>query len=121
MGSLAATGQAVRKFNSEPLAPGFIHVSPPDSYRRPAGQWVKEFNLQCALEIEKTIIWEGKETIGAVIMEPAITGGGVLVPDPIYMEKVQEICQKYGVLLIIDEVICGFGRTGKKLVICTLI
>jgi adenosylmethionine-8-amino-7-oxononanoate aminotransferase len=114
MGSLAATGQAVRKFNYEPLAPGFIHVSPPDSYRRPAGQSVKEFNLQCALEIEKTIIWEGKETIGAVIMEPAITGGGVLVPDPIYMEKVQEICQKYGVLLIIDEVICGFGRTGKK-------
>ena len=47
-------------------------------------------------------------------MEPAITGGGILVPHPIYMEKVQEICKKYGVLLIIDEVICGFGRTGKK-------
>jgi taurine-pyruvate aminotransferase len=114
MGSLAATGQAVRKYNYEPLAPGFIHVSPPDSYRRPDGQSIEEFNLQCALEIEKTIIWEGKETIGAIIMEPAITGGGILVPHPIYMEKVQEICQKYGVLLIIDEVICGFGRTGKK-------
>jgi len=114
MGALAATGQAVRKYNYEPLAAGFIHVSPPDSYRRTNGQSIEEFNLQCALEIEKTIIWEGKETIGAIIMEPAITGGGILVPHPIYMEKVQEICQKYGVLLIIDEVICGFGRTGKK-------
>lgn len=114
MGALSATGQAVRKYNYEPLAPGFLHVSPPDSYRRPEGQTVEEFNLQCALEIEKTIIWEGKETIAAIIMEPVITGGGVLVPHPIYMEKVQEICIQYGVLLIIDEVICGFGRTGKK-------
>jgi len=114
MGALAATGQAVRKFNYEPLAPGFIHVSPPDSYRRPEGQTVEQFNLQCALEIENTIIWEGKESIAAIIMEPIITGGGILVPEPIYIEKVKEICQKYGVLLIIDEVICGFGRTGKK-------
>ncbi|PFO01519.1 aspartate aminotransferase family protein [Bacillus sp. AFS076308] len=114
MGALAATGQAVRKFNYEPLAPGYIHVSPPDSYRRPEGQTVEQFNLQCALEIEKTIIWEGKESIAAIIMEPVITGGGVLVPDPIYMEKVKGICQKYEVLLIMDEVICGFGRTGKK-------
>lgn len=59
MGALSATGQAMRKFKYEPLAPGFIHVSPPDSYRRPAGQSVEEFNLQCALEIEKAIIWEG--------------------------------------------------------------
>ncbi|PLS05320.1 aspartate aminotransferase family protein [Neobacillus cucumis] len=114
MGALAATGQAVRKFNYEPLAPGFIHVSPPDSYRRPEGQTVEQFNLNCALEIEKTIIWEGTDSIAALIMEPVITGGGVLVPEPIYMKKVKEICQKYGVLLIIDEVICGFGRTGKK-------
>lgn len=114
MGALAATGQAIRKYNYEPLAPGFIHVSPPDSYRRTDGQSVEEFNLQCALEIEKIVIWEGKETIAAIVMEPAITGGGIIVPHPVYMEKVQEICQKFGVLLIIDEVICGFGRTGKK-------
>lgn len=114
MGALSATGQAVRKYNYEPLAPGFLHVSPPDSYRRPDGQSVEEFNMQCALEIEKTIVWEGRETIAAIIMEPAITGGGVLVPHPVYMQKVQEICNHYGVLLIIDEVICGFGRTGKK-------
>jgi taurine-pyruvate aminotransferase len=114
MGALSATGQAQRKYKYEPLSGGFVHVSPPDSYRRPEGLTVEEFNLQCAKAIEDTIIWEGKETIAGVIMEPAITGGGVIVPHPVYMEKVQEICNKYGVLLIIDEVICGFGRTGKE-------
>ncbi|GAB7388745.1 aspartate aminotransferase family protein [Bacillaceae bacterium] len=114
MGALAATGQAMRKYKYEPLSGGFLHVRPPDSYRRPAGQTVEEFNLLCAQAIEETIVWEGKETIAGVIMEPLITGGGVIIPHPVYMEKVQEICRKYGVLLIIDEVICGFGRTGKK-------
>src|SRR5699024_11737642 len=64
-------------------------------------------------EIEESIIWEQKETIAAVIMEPVITGGGVLIPDPVYLQEVERICERYGVLLIIDEVICGFGRTGK--------
>jgi taurine-pyruvate aminotransferase len=114
MGALAATGQAQRKYKYEPLGTGFVHVRPPDSYRRPQGMTVEEFNLQCALDIEQTIIWEGKETVAGVIMEPAITGGGIIVPHPIYMQKVQEICNKHGVLLIIDEVICGFGRTGKE-------
>lgn len=114
MGALAATGQAQRKYRYEPLAPGFLHVSPPDSYRRPEGMSVEAFNLQCAREIERTIVWEGEETVAAVIMEPAITGGGVIVPHPVYMEEVQRICRERGVLLIIDEVICGFGRSGRK-------
>ena len=114
MGALAATGQAQRKYKYEPLGMGFVHVRPPDSYRRPAGMTVEEFNLQCAQAFEETIIWEGKETIAGIIMEPAITGGGVIVPHPVYLKKVQEICNKHGVLLIIDEVICGFGRTGKE-------
>jgi taurine-pyruvate aminotransferase len=114
MGALAATGQAQRKYKYEPLGTGFVHVQPPDSYRRPEGMSVEEFNLKCALDMEQTIIWEGKETIAGVIMEPAITGGGIIVPHPIYMQKVQEICNKHGVLLIMDEVICGFGRTGKE-------
>lgn len=114
MGALAATGQAQRKYKYEPLAGGFVHVRPPDSYRRPQGMSVEEFNFQCAKEIEDTIIWEGKESIAGVIMEPAITGGGVIVPEPIYMKEVQSICNRHGVLLIIDEVICGFGRSGQK-------
>ncbi|WP_174614544.1 aspartate aminotransferase family protein [Virgibacillus ihumii] len=112
-GALSATGQAQRKIKYEPLSDGFLHVSPPDNYRRPSGQSVEQHNLQCAEELEKKIIWEHPDTIAAVIMEPTITGGGVLIPHRVYVEKVQEICRRHGVLLIIDEVICGFGRTGK--------
>jgi taurine-pyruvate aminotransferase len=114
MGALSATGQALRKYKYEPLSSGFLHVSPPDNYRKPEGISIEEYNMQRAEEIEQTIIWEQKETIAAVIMEPVITGGGILIPHPVYVEKVQEICNKHGVLLIIDEVICGFGRTGKS-------
>ncbi|WP_342535991.1 aspartate aminotransferase family protein [Sporosarcina sp. FSL K6-3508] len=113
MGALSATGQALRKFKYEPLVPGFLHVAPPDNYRKPAGQTIEEYNIQRALEFEEKIIWEQKETIAGIIMEPLITGGGILIPHPVYVEKVKEICTRHGVLLIIDEVICGFGRTGK--------
>ncbi|MBP2077127.1 aspartate aminotransferase family protein [Oceanobacillus polygoni] len=114
MGALSATGQALRKYKYEPLSSGFLHVAPPDNYRKPEGISVEQYNLQKAKEIEETIIWEQKETIAAVIMEPLITGGGVLIPDPVYVEEVERICKRHGVLLIIDEVICGFGRTGKS-------
>lgn len=114
LGALSATGQAQRKYKYEPLTGGFLHVAPPDSYRRPAGMSVEEFNLQCAQSIEDMIIWEGVETVAAVIMEPVITGGGVIVPHQVYLDRVQEICREHGVLLIIDEVICGFGRSGQK-------
>ena len=113
MGALAATGQALRKYKYEPLATGFLHIAPPDNYRRPTGQSVEEHNIQRAREFEEKIIWEQKDTIAGIIMEPLITGGGILIPHPVYLEKVQEICNRHSVLLIIDEVICGFGRTGK--------
>ncbi|MBB3110770.1 adenosylmethionine-8-amino-7-oxononanoate aminotransferase [Paenibacillus phyllosphaerae] len=114
LGALSATGQAQRKYKYEPLTSGFLHVAPPDSYRRPDGMSVEDFNLQCANEIERTIVWEGVESVAAVIMEPVITGGGIIVPEPSYLKRVEEICNQYGVLLIIDEVICGFGRSGRK-------
>lgn len=113
LGALSATGQALRKYKFEPLSTGFLHISPPDNYRRPEGMSIREYNMKCADELEKMILWEQEETIAAVIMEPVITGGGVLTPHPDYLKKIQEICRKHGVLLIIDEVICGFGRTGK--------
>jgi taurine-pyruvate aminotransferase len=114
MGSLAATGQAQRKHRYEPLAPGFVHVSPPDRYRcaycadRPA------CNMECARQIERTIAWELAETVAGVIMEPIITGGGVIIPPDGYVEEVAQICRRTGALLIMDEVICGFGRTGER-------
>ncbi|MEH7336150.1 aspartate aminotransferase family protein [Neobacillus drentensis] len=112
MGALAATGQAQRKYKYEPLAPGFIHVSPPDSYRDDTNvQDPKE--LPSVKEIDRTMTWELSETIAAMIMEPIITGGGVLIPPDGYMKAAKEVCEKHGALLIVDEVICGFGRTGK--------
>ncbi|PLR78697.1 aspartate aminotransferase family protein [Bacillus sp. V3-13] len=112
MGALAATGQAQRKYKYEPLSPGFIHVSPPDSYRDNCNV-SDAHELASVKEIDRVMTWELSETIAAMIMEPIITGGGVLVPHEGYMQAAKEICEKHGALLIADEVICGFGRTGK--------
>jgi taurine-pyruvate aminotransferase len=112
MAALAATGQAQRKYKYEPLTPGFIHVSPPDLYRRPDGTDPETYGQECARDIERTMRWELPQTIAGVIMEPIITGGGILVPPENYLSNVKEICEKNGALLIVDEVICGFGRTG---------
>lgn len=109
MGALAATGQAQRKYKYEPLGQGFLHVAPPDTYRNPDDA----ATLASAEEIDRVMTWELSETIAGVIMEPIITGGGILMPPQGYMAKVKEICDKHGALLICDEVICGFGRTGK--------
>jgi adenosylmethionine-8-amino-7-oxononanoate aminotransferase len=118
LGSLAATGHAQRKYQYEPLAPGFLHVSPPDGYRciycDGGGVCGRECAIKYAAEIGRVINWELAETVAGVIMEPIITGGGVLVPPEGYVEEVARICEESGVLLIVDEVICGFGRTGKK-------
>ncbi|WHY70157.1 aspartate aminotransferase family protein [Fictibacillus enclensis] len=114
MGALAATGQAQRKYKYEPLAQGFLHVTPPDSYRHPDYHTPETFSEECAGEIDRVMTWELSETIAGVIMEPIITGGGVLLPSDSYMGRVAEICKKHGALLISDEVINGFGRTGKR-------
>ena len=114
MGALAATGQAQRKHRYEPLAQGFLHVTPPDMYRSPYKGTLEEQSLACADEIDRVMTWEIDETVAAVIMEPIITGGGVLIPHESYLPRVKEICEKHGALLIVDEVICGFGRTGKR-------
>ncbi|SFS60651.1 aspartate aminotransferase family protein [Paenibacillus sp. BC26] len=113
-GALSATGQAQRKLKYEPLGAGFEHVPPPYCYRCPFGQTYGNCKLECAEAIEDAINWEGADSVAGVIMEPVITGGGMIVPPPEYLPKVREICDKYGVLLIIDEVICGFGRSGER-------
>jgi taurine-pyruvate aminotransferase len=113
MGAMSATGQLSRKQGFEPLVPGFLHVSPPDPYRCDHCSQKTECTLACANEFERAIRLEGPETVAAVILEPAIGGGGVFPAPPGYMERVREICDRYGVLMIVDEVITGFGRTGK--------
>ncbi len=110
MGSLAATGQAQRKYKYEPLGQGFLHVQPPDTYRDAPDS---NGELSPVKAIDDMMTWELSETVAAMIMEPIITGGGILMPQQGYMKAVKDVCDKHGALLICDEVICGFGRTGK--------
>ncbi|UOQ84872.1 aminotransferase [Gracilibacillus salinarum] len=113
LGALSATAQANRRMKYDPGVPGFLHVVPPYSYRCMFDKGGEGSDLIAADMLEQTIVWEGEETVAAVIMEPIISGGGVLVPSPKYLQRVQAICEKYDVLLIMDEVVSGFGRTGK--------
>lgn len=112
MGALSATGQQVRKNHFEPLLGGFLHVRPPDMFRLFAGVSPAEAARQLASELEEKIEFEGPETIAAFIGEPIIGGGGIIVPPEEYWPRVRAICDRYGILLIHDEVITGFGRTG---------
>ncbi|WP_053363495.1 aspartate aminotransferase family protein [Bacillus sp. FJAT-27251] len=113
LGALSATAQANRRVKYDPGMPGFLHVPPPYSYRCPFGEEVKDCDKVAADMIDQVIQWEGADTVAAVIMEPFISGGGVIIPSPEYMQRVAEICKKHDVLLIVDEVVSGFGRTGK--------
>ncbi|GGK08809.1 putative aminotransferase YhxA [Lentibacillus kapialis] len=113
MGALSATAQANRRVKYDPAPPGFLHVAPPYSYRSLFSGSAEEKDLRAADEMEEMIRWEGEETVAAVIMEPFISGGGVIIPSMKYIQRVADICKKYHVLLIMDEVVAGFGRTGK--------
>lgn len=112
-GALAATGQAERKFKYEPLSPGFVHVAPPDQYREYECDTIASVDLASVRAVDKTMTWEFSDTIAAMILEPIITGGGVIMPPENYLKGIAEVCKKHGALMIVDEVICGFGRTGK--------
>lgn len=112
LGALSATGQVNRKRRFEPLLPGFVHVGPPACEDCAAG-----IHEHCASdpidEIAKRIRYEGAETIAAIIAEPIIGGGGVIEPSADYFPRLRGLCDAHGILLIADEVITGFGRTGK--------
>ena len=111
-GAMSATGQLGRRVKFEPLVPGFFHVDPPYCYRCPVKLSYPDCGVACVDQIEKVIQREGPESVAAVIAEPIIGGGGVIVPPDEYLPRLREICDRYDVLLILDEVITGFGRTG---------
>ncbi|MFZ5944739.1 MAG: aspartate aminotransferase family protein [Bacillota bacterium] len=111
--ALSATGQPERKMGFEPLVPGFLEMSPCYCYRCPFNKRYPDCDIDCATELENIIKKEGEDTVGAVILEPITSGGGILVPPDEYFKIIQEICNKYEILMIMDEVVNGFGRTGK--------
>ncbi|SDI02123.1 aminotransferase [Alteribacillus bidgolensis] len=113
MGAMSATAQAQRRVKYDPGVPGFLHVPPPYAYRSTFNNPEQDDEMAASL-LEQVIIWEGAETVAGFIMEPYISGGGVIKPQSDrYLKRVREICDKYNVLLIIDEVVSGFGRTGQ--------
>ncbi|WP_335947421.1 aspartate aminotransferase family protein [Salipiger bermudensis] len=112
IGAMSAGGQVERNMQYGPFAPAFVSVPHCLEYR---AQWDlsgEAYGQRAADAIEEVILREGPDTVGALCLEPVTAGGGVIVPPPGYWERVQEICRKYDILLHIDEVVCGVGRTG---------
>ena len=113
LATLAAGCVPERKIKYEPLGDGFLHVPPAYCYRCPFGLSYPSCGVACATQIEYAIRAEGAETVAAVVIEPIQSAVGVLVPPDEYLPEVAAACRRHGVLLILDEVINGFGRTGK--------
>jgi len=114
LATLAAGGMGERKVKFEPLGGNdFVHVAPPYCYRCPFGLTYPSCELACVKNVETTILGEGPETVAEVLVEPIMSAVGVSVPPDEYLPAVASLCEKYGLLLHIDEVINGFGRTGK--------
>ena len=108
LGALSATGVTEMKAQFEPVAPGAVHVPNTNMYR-----WPEDRDpLLLADAIEEAIMFEGPETVGAVILEPVQNAGGCFVPPEGYFQRVREICDRHNVLLISDETICAWGRLG---------
>ena len=113
MGAQAATDFLGTRHISEPGVPGYSHIPPPTCYRCPFGLSYPDCGVLCARWLEKQIQHEGPEFVAAFIAEPVMQGNGTQVPPPEYFPIIREICDKYDVLFIGDEVITGFGRTGE--------
>lgn len=114
--ALSAGGQQERNAQYGPYTPGFVEVPHCLEYRKDAQGWGdlsgEAYGQRAADAIEEVILREGPDTIGSICLEPVTAGGGVITPPPGYWERVQEICTKYEILIHIDEVVCGVGRTG---------
>ena len=113
MGALSMGGTTPWKEPFGPFLGECRHVPPPYCYRCPYGLTHPACDLACARVIENVIEWEDPETVAAIILDPVMVSAGILVPPEGYLATVRDICQRTGTLLIFDEVITGFGRTGE--------
>jgi taurine--2-oxoglutarate transaminase len=111
-GSVALTGD-YRRLAVEPAMPGNVHFLDPFCYRCPFGLEKESCKRQCITHVEEVIKYEGPDKIAAIIMEGVVGSNGLIVPPDDYWPRIREICNKYGILLISDEVMSGWGRTGK--------
>jgi len=112
-GGASVNGNANFRRNYEPLMPGVFHIAAPWTYRNPFNlDDPEEIAKACIRMLEEEVQFQGADTIAAFIMEPVLGAGGVIVPHKTFMPMVREVCDKHGILLIADEVITAFGRTG---------
>ena len=111
-GSIALTGD-YRRLAVEPAMPGAVHFLDPFCYRCPFGQKPESCKRECISHVEEVIKYEGPDKVAAIIMEGVTGSNGLIVPPDDYWRRIREICNKYGILLISDEVMSGWGRTGK--------
>lgn len=111
-GSIALTGD-YRRTAVEPAMPGVVHFLDPFCYRCPFGQKPESCRRECLQHLEEVIHYEGPDKIAAIIMEGVTGSNGIIIPPDDYWPRVREICDRYGILLISDEVMSGWGRTGK--------
>ncbi|MHB1005597.1 MAG: aminotransferase family protein [Chloroflexota bacterium] len=113
--TISMSGNVLRKRDHQPYLMNFPHIQPCNCYRCPYDRAYPECGLACAWELDRTIRQEGPDSIAAFIAEPLVgTTAGALTPPPGYYEAIRQICDKHDVLFIADEVITGFGRTGRK-------
>ncbi|MEZ5722721.1 MAG: aminotransferase class III-fold pyridoxal phosphate-dependent enzyme [Paracoccaceae bacterium] len=112
IGTMAAGGQNERNMQNGPFPDGFVRVPHCLEYRAQWDLTGEEYGVRAAEAIEEVILREGPDTVGGLCLEPVTAGGGVIVPPEGYWPRVQEICERYDILLHIDEVVCGMGRTG---------
>jgi len=111
--ALAASGWPNWKIPFEPMAPGFVHLHTPDPDSPPTPVADHQAAAELYLElVRQTIEFEGPDSVAAIITEPIMMSAGVVVPPDAYMRGLRELCDRYGILLIFDEIITGFGRTG---------
>lgn len=113
--ALAAGGWPGWRAAYEPLPAGFVHLHTPDPYRPPFPGTPETLGATYARLVEEVIQLEGPETIAAFITEPILMSAGVIVPPPDYLPRIRALCDRYGIVLIYDEIITGFGRTGTML------
>jgi adenosylmethionine-8-amino-7-oxononanoate aminotransferase len=111
-GGMSVNGNTNFRRAYEPLLPGCFHIDTPWLYRNPYTEDPIKLGEICAELLEREIVFQGPDTVAAFIAEPVQGAGGVIVPPANYWPAVRNICDKYGVLLIADEVVTGFGRTG---------
>lgn len=111
-GALSSGGHDERNAQYGPLLDDFVKMPHCCCYRCPFNQQYGQCNIECAQSLETVIQNENPDSVGAVVLESITAGGGVIVPPIEYFPIIQEICNKYGVLLILDEVVTGMGRTG---------